>query len=301
MANVLERGTMLPPRVVEEMFNLVKGHSALARLSAERPMAFNGNEWYTFTLDKEADIVNESGAKSNGGGTVESVTTRPVKFEYGMRVSDEFLYGSEEYRLNILQSFAEGAAKKISRGFDIAAMHGVNPRTGDPATQSVGDNCFDKKAVTKIPYDAAAPDVNLDSAVTAIQGLDGEVTGIAMAPAFSAAMASLKVNGVPQFPEFRFGANPESFYGMRTDVNGTVAFNGSEDKAIVGDFANAFRWGYAKDIPLEVIEYGNPDNDAELGDLKGHNQVYLRAEAYIGWGILDGNSFAVIGAGGESE
>lgn len=300
MADILERGTMLPPRVVEDMFNMVKGHSTLARLSAERPMAFNGNEWYTFSLDKEADIVAESGAKTKGGATVESVTTRPVKFEYGMRVSDEFLYGSEEYRLNILETFAEAAAKKISRGFDIAAMHGVNPRTGDPA-ETVGTNCFDKKAETKIAYNSEAPDTNLDAAVAAVQALEGEVNGIAMAPAFSSAMAGIKVNGVPQYPEFRFGANPESFYGMRTDVNGTISFNDSDDKAIVGDFANAFRWGYAKDIPLEVIQYGNPDNDAELGDLKGHNQVYLRAEAYIGWGILDGGSFAVIGAGPESE
>jgi len=42
---------------------------------------------------------------------------------------------------------------------------------------------------------------------------------------------------------------------------------------------------YAKEIPLEVIEYGNPDNDAEAGDLKGHNQVYLRCELYLGVGV----------------
>ena len=72
-------------------------------------------------------------------------------------------------------------------------------------------------------------------------------------------------------------------------------------KAIVGDFDNCFKWGYAKEIPLEVIEYGNPDNDAELGDLKGHNQVYLRAEAYIGWGIIVPEAFAIIKAAGESE
>ena len=296
MANVIERGTMLPHVVVEEMFNLVKGHSSLAKLSPERPFAFNGNEWFTFTLDKEVDIVAESGPKSNGGGTVESVTSRPVKFEYGMRVSDEFLYGSEEYRLNILRNFAEGAARKGARGLDIAAIHGVNPRTGEPA-ETIGTNCIDKKAATKIAFDATAPDTNLDTAVAAVQALDGAVTGIAMAPAFSSALAGLKVNGVPQYPEFRFGANPGNFYGMGVDVNSTIAFNGSEDKAIVGDFVNAFKWGYAKNIPLEVIQYGNPDNDTELGDLKGHNQVYLRAEFYIGWGILDGNSFAVIGAG----
>ena len=65
-------------------------------------------------------------------------------------------------------------------------------------------------------------------------------------------------------------------------------------RAILGDFANAFKWGYAKTIPLEIIQYGNPDNDSEAGDLKGHNQVYLRCELYLGWGILDGTAFSRI-------
>ena len=59
----------------------------------------------------------------------------------------------------------------------------------------------------------------------------------------------------------------------------------------MGDFQNAFRWGYAENIPLEIIQYGNPDG---LGDLKQTNQIVLRAEAYIGWGILDPASFAII-------
>lgn len=293
MADVLTRGTNLPAQVVETMFNAVKGHSSLARLKAEEPMAFNGNEIFTFNLDKEADIVAENGAKTVGGGTATPVTVIPVKFEYGMRVSDEFRYGTEEYRMNILEAFAEGAAKKIARGLDIAAFHGENPRT-KTASAVVGTNNFDSLVTTTVTYSVDAPDANLDDAVAAIQAANGEVTGIAMAPPFASAMASLKVNGVPQYPEFRFGRNPQDFYGMGTDVNGTVNFDDAVDMAIVGDFANAFKWGYAKDIPLEVIEYGNPDNDATLGDLKGHNQVYLRAEAYIGWGILDPSAFARI-------
>lgn len=51
---------------------------------------------------------------------------------------------------------------------------------------------------------------------------------------------------------------------------------------------------YAKQIPIEVIKYGNPDNDTELGDLKGHNQIYLRGELFLGWGILDAAAFALI-------
>jgi len=84
---------------------------------------------------------------------------------------------------------------------------------------------------------------------------------------------------------------------MKIDVNGTVKGTSTgKDVAVLGDFENAFKWGYAKEIPLEVIEYGNPDNDATLGDLKGHNQVYLRAEAYIGWAILDAARFAIVAA-----
>lgn len=301
MANeILSRGEMLPAQIVEEMFSGVRGHSTLARLAPESPMNFNGNEYIVFNLDKEADVVGENGAKSNGGGTVASVLARPVKFEYGMRTSDEFRYGTEEYRISVLRTFAEGAARKFARALDIGAMHGVNPRTKE-ASDVIGDNNFDSKVSATITYDATAPDTNLDAAVATVQAADGDVNGLAMAPAFASAMASLKVNGVAQYPEFRFGRNPESFYGLNTDVNGTVNFNDGEDMAIVGDFANAFKWGYAKEIPLEVIEYGNPDNDAQLGDLKGHNQVYLRAEAYIGWGILDGSAFARITTSTESE
>ena len=39
-----------------------------------------------------------------------------------------------------------------------------------------------------------------------------------------------------------------------------------------------------------MIPYGDPDNTGV--DLKGSNQVYLRAEVYLGWGILDPKSFA---------
>ena len=35
---------------------------------------------------------------------------------------------------------------------------------------------------------------------------------------------------------------------------------------------------------MEIIQYGDPDNSGK--DLKGYNQIYIRAEAYIGWGIL---------------
>ena len=116
-----------------------------------------------------------------------------------------------------------------------------------------------------------------------------------MAPAFASSLAAETVNGVKKYPELAWGANPETINGVRTDINKTVSdMSGERGLAYVGDFANAFKWGYAKEIPLEVIEYGNPDNDTEAGDLKGHNQVYLLCELYLVLGILGGADFSRI-------
>ena len=79
--------------------------------------------------------------------------------------------------------------------------------------------------------------------------------------------------------------------GTACDVNSTVNKGNADALAYVGDFENAFRWGYADEIPMEVIQYGDPDGQ---GDLKRTNEVVLRAEAWIGWGILNKDAFARI-------
>lgn len=290
----LQRGTLFAPELVSDLFNKVTGHSSIARLSAQIPVAFNGNEVFTFNFDKEVDIVAENGPKSAGGLTVTGKNIVPIKVEYGARVTDEFMYASEEKQLDILRAFNDGYAKKVARGLDIMAMHGLNPRTNTAATATIGTNSFDTDDdVTTITYTAADPEANLEAAIAAIG--DYDATGFAFSKTFAAALAALKVNGVPQYPEFKLGANPGVLGGRACDVNSTVSVAASgetPDQAILGDFANAFKWGYAKQIPLEVIPYGDPDQSGE--DLKAHNQVYLRAETYIGWAILAPEAFAVI-------
>ena len=41
----------------------------------------------------------ENGAKTKGGLTVDPITIVPIKIEYGARISDEFLYASEDAQL----------------------------------------------------------------------------------------------------------------------------------------------------------------------------------------------------------
>ena len=176
------------------------------------------------------------------------------------------------------------------------AFHGINPRTGT-ASAVIGNNHFDSKVTQTVTQSSATADADIEAAIALVQGSDRDVNGLAMAPAFRSALAALlTTGGAKMYPELAWGNKPGAINGLAAQANSTLSANSSKDRALVGDFMNCFKWGYAKQIPIEVIQYGNPDNDATLGDLKGHNQIYLRAEMYIGWGILDATAFALVKA-----
>lgn len=287
----ISRGSMFDPVLVTDLINKVRGRSSLAVLANQVPIPFNGQKEFTFSMDSEIDIVAENGKKSEGGISMNPITIVPIKFEYGARMSDEFLYATEEEQIDILTAFNDGFARKVARGLDLAAFHGVNPRTG-VASDVVGTNNFDSKVDQTVVYASATPDENLEDAVALVHGSDGDVTGIAMSSIFASDLAKVKANGIKQYPEFAFGANPGSLNGLKTDVNRTVSDMSANDRAIIGDFTGSFKWGYSKEIPLEIIKYGDPDNSGK--DLKGYNQVYIRAELYLGWGIMVPSAFARI-------
>lgn len=294
MATTATRGSLFAPETVKDLINKVSGRSSLAKLSKNTPIPFNGVEMFTFSMDDEVNIVAENTKKDGASIGLEPIKIVPLKVEYGARITDEFLYASEEKQLDILKAFNEGYAKKIAKALDLMVMHGINPRTKE-ASSLIGTNSFDTNTqVAKITYDESKIEENIESAIAAVnEGYD--VTGMAMSKTFSSALASLKINGVKQYPELAWGANPGTVNGLPVDVNSTVSFNSSKDKAILGDFENAFKWGYSKEIPLEIIKYGDPDQSGK--DLKAYNQIYLRCETYIGWGILDPTAFVRI----ESE
>lgn len=294
MGTTLQRSTLFTPELTNQLFTLVRGKSSLARLSASEPMPFNGETVFTFNFDNEVNLVGESVAKANGGGAVEAVSMTPVKLEYGMRVSDEFKYGAEEIQLQYLQAFADGFAKKVARGLDIMAMHGVNPRTGSTASSLTNKN-FDDLVTNKVEFSEASVNDNIITAINMVEAAEHEVTGLAMAPAMKSALAQLKKGSSSYeqlYPELGWGATPGTLNGLPIDSNSTVSFNSNADRAIVGNFRDYFKWGFSRNIPVEVIEYGDPDNSGR--DLKGHNEVYIRGEAYIGWGIIVPAAFAKI-------
>lgn len=285
----LSKSTLFNPELVSDLLTKVKGHSSLAVLSNQTPIPFNGIEEFVFNFSSEIDVVAENGKKSHGGISVEPIKVIPIKVEYGARVSDEFMNASEEKQIEILSAFNDGYAKKLASGFDMMAMHGINPRTGT-SSAVIGTNNFDSKVTQTVQYTSSTPDGNIEAAIALVEGSDGEVTGMAITPAMRTALAAMKNSANEKlYPEFAFGGKPANLGSNQLDINKTVA-KGSVDEAIVGDFANMFKWGIAKDVTLRVIEYGDPDNSGV--DLAGSNQVYLRSETYIGWAIFDADSFA---------
>lgn len=298
MADTLSRGNLFQPELVTDLINKVQGKSSLAILSQQKPIPFNGQKEFVFTMDSEIDIVAENGKKSHGGVSLTPVTIVPIKVEYGARVSNEFMYASDEEKIDILKAFNDGYAKKLARGLDLMAFHGINPRTGE-ASSVINDNHFDSKVTATVDFKTADPDANIEESVAKVQAANGIVTGLAMDTAFSAALAGMRTGGTTNirlFPELAWGANPGSVNGLKADINNTVA-GASNDVAVLGDFANMFQWGFSKQIPLEIIQYGDPDNSGN--DLKGYNQVYLRSETFLGWGIMDGSHFVRVVKAGE--
>lgn len=282
---------LFDPELVTQIMSKVQGHSVLAKLSGQTPIPFNGVEQFVFNLEGNAQIVGEGELKGAGEAKITSKVIKPLKFVYQARMTDEFKYASEEKRINFLQAYGDGFAKKMAEAFDYAALHGLEPKSMTDASFRA-TNSFDGQITNVVTFEEGKIDDNIDAAVQMIVAKNQEVTGLALSPVAGQALAKLKVNGVVQYPEFRFGQNPDSFYGMKSEISKNLTVTGGTaetDHVIAGDFQNRFKWGYAENIPLEIIEYGDPDGSGR--DLKAYNEILLRTEAFIGWGILDTDAF----------
>ena len=301
MATPLSKGQLFPEQLVPELINMVRGKSSIAELCASTPIPFNGLKEFTFSMDSEIALVGESGKKPASTMSLTPRTIKPVKVVYQSRVTDEFMYASNELRISILQHFIEGYARKLAKGLDIMAFHGVNPYDGNIAA-ALANTYFDGTVNTTFEYlsNGSTPDDNVEDAIAAVQANYYEPSGIAMAPVFRKGLADMRTNnGDRIYPQLAWGAEQQSMNGITTKVNMTVpsypvTVNGNTvtDMAIVGDFQSAFRWGYSLMPTLEIIEYGDPDGTGN--DLKAYNQIMLRSETYLGFTVLDPSAFARI-------
>lgn len=269
----------------------------IGSLTPDDPQIMVGStDFFTFTGTPKAELVGEGGNKSSMDGTPAKKTSKTYKVQLTYRFSDEVRYADEEYRLRLMETLAGRIATGVSRAIDLVAIHGVNPLTGEVA-ESVADYITKSGNGTVINSTSATPEVDLDAAAAALQGYGYAASGIALDPVYAGVLArTKKTNGDRVFPELGLGFNVDRIAGIDAAVSNTVSgtAEGVASATGVGGIMadwNAIKWGIARNVPLHLIEYGDPDG---AGDLQRTNEIAIRAEVVFGFAILDDKAFAII-------
>lgn len=269
----------------------------LAKLTPGEPeLKVGQTDHFTFTSTPKAELVGEGANKSSMDGTPTKATVKTYKVQITYRFSNEVQWEDEDYQTQLIDNLVANAATAISRALDLIAIHGINPVTGDVSVSVV--QYFNKVGndVHRVTRTADAQ-ADLEEAAGQLQGSGYVATGIAFDPVFAGKLARTKDGeNRPMYPELGLGFNFEQFQGLQAASSDTVSGRQELDaedatvSALMGDF-EAFKWGVARNMPLELIEYGNPDG---AGDLKRTNEVAIRAESVIGFAIMDETAFSLI-------
>lgn len=269
----------------------------IGSLTPDDPQIMVGStDFFTFTDTPKAELVGEGANKSSMDGTPAKKTSKTYKVQLTYRFSDEVRYADEEYRLRLMEALAGNIATGVSRAIDLVAIHGINPLTGASAI-SVTDYITKAGNGHVINSTSATPEVDLDAAAAALQGSGYVASGIAMDPVYAGVLArTKKTNGDRVFPELGLGFNVDRIAGLQAAVSNTVSgtaegvASATGVGAIMADWS-AIKWGIARNVPLHLIEYGDPDG---AGDLQRTNEIAIRAEVIFGYAILDDDAFAII-------
>lgn len=274
---------LMPRNLADGMIQDAQTTSTVAKLSAQEPQKFGETDYIVFNDLPKAEFVEEGAEKSPTSGGFSTVTAKPRKAQVTLRFNEEVKWADEDYQLGILSSLANAGATALSRALDLGIYHRVNPLTG--STIDSWDN-YVTATTKKVQYDGTA---DADAAIREAAGLlvqdSKNVTGVALDPKIAFDLSSLVTkDGVQRYPNLGFGTDINTLFGLAAAQGNTVSGQPEAQdtgvRAIVGDFAGGIRWGVQRDLPVELIEAGDPDGQ---GDLKRRNQIALRLEIVYGW------------------
>lgn len=291
---------LLPRNIADGMIAESRTLSTIAKLSGSEPQRFGETEYITFNEFPKAEFVEEGAQKASTKGGFGSVKSKPRKAQVTMRFNEEVQWASEDYQLSIMSDLAGAGQIALARALDLGLYHRINPLTG--AVMTGWDN-YVTKTTKRVEIATADADADLRAAVGLLLNQDTSwgVNGIAIDPRFAWALAELQTknadgspSGTQRYPNLGFGTDVTSFLGINTaqgnTVSGTPEATDTNVRAIVGDFQNGIRWGVQRELPVELIRFGDPDGQ---GDLKRNNQIALRLELVYGMYAFE-DRFAVV-------
>ena len=284
----------IPTSQLGPIVEKVQNQSLLASLSPERPTLYGDVQAVRMTRKPRAQIVAEGAAKASDEAGWEAVTASPIKFQTTVRMSQEVKWIDEDHRLGVVDNLTASIGESVARAVDLIGYHGINPITGSRADSVT---TFLNQTTNRASA-AEDPDAELTDAVGMV-GASGQYVadGVALDPRYAFAVAAQRN------PETRQLLNPEVGFGNQgggqwrgltlarsTAVAGQPEATDTNLRALVGDYSQV-RWGFQRRIPIEVIEYGDPDGG---GDLKNVNEIAYRAEGVIYVAIFDLGAFAAV-------
>lgn len=275
----------------------------LAKLAVADPEIKVGDtDMFTFLTTAKAELVGEGENKGSQDGKPTKATVKTYKVQVTYRMSEEVLYSDEDYQIGLVDALVERIATALSRALDLLAIHGVNPLTG-VVSSNIAQYLNKSGNGVGVVYASGNASDDLDAMAEAMQTAGYNATGIGFDPVYAGKLARVKdEQGRKLYPELGLGFNVDNFQGLTAASSDTVsgrqelAAEDVEINAVMGDF-NAFKWGVARNVPLETIRYGDPDGN---GDLKRTNEIAIRAEAILGFAFLDTAAFVMVKEGASS-
>jgi hypothetical protein len=298
MAILATSNITLPTNIANGLFAKATTGAAVVALSGAEPQQFGQVTHMTLTGRPRAEYVGEGANKSSTTTTFGTKVVTPHKVQVTQRFNEEVLWADEDYQLGILSTLASEGGLALARALDLGVFHGINPLTGNAIASIVaGDRIgTTTNSVEITTATLTTPDLVIEQAAGLIIA-DGYIpNGIAFDPTYAWTVATARyADGRKKYPELGFGSNVTSFEGLNAYSSSTVsgvpeASANTNVKAIVGDWS-LLRWGVQKQVPVELIKFGDPDGQ---GDLKRQNQIALRLEVVYGWGVMDLDGFATI-------
>jgi hypothetical protein len=289
----------LPTNIAPGLWEKAQTGSAVGVLSGRTPMLFGETSLMTFTTRPRAEYVGEGADKASSTVGFGTKTVTPKKVQVTLRFNEEVLWADDDYQTGILRTCAAAAGDALARALDLGVFHRINPLTGTAVT-SITEYLTQTTNVVEILDGTGAnapkgPELEVEAAAGLIVADGFTPNGIAFDPSYAWSAATERYSdGRKKFPELGLGVDVTAFGGMRASTTSTVSATpeatNTNVKGIVGDW-NQLVWGVQKDIPLELIKFGDPDGQ---GDLKRKNQIAIRTEVVYGWAFMDLNAFAVI-------
>lgn len=289
---------LLPKNTAAEVWSKARENTIIPALSKASPIILGDNVFPIATKRPSASIVGEGANKPASEIEFGAKTIRPIKAVVGLEFTLEAIHSNPEGVLGVLSTELSDA---LARQIDLAVLHGRDAATGSQLSAGVE---YLNQTTNRVDITSAA---SVDAAIWdgygEVVNNGGNFTGLALDPRYVYKLANDRDKNGVRVNDINIGSAVTNYAGQPVAVAKSVSgqIDGSSDTGVrgFGGDWDALKFGYALDIPLKRIEYGDPFGN---GDLQRRNAIAYLAEVIFGWAVMDQDSFVAYEEGdGQGE